>query len=209
VAFRRVTRFFPSPATICVFSLTHPLGNPGRSCCSNISKQDGAIDRSLNQSGIVSMGRQSSPTNGEHFENVPPIQVIASSACLSRWALSPGPNQTSDCDFCLRPNFCFLQEQERAKFFVLSQNGQAAMLDVFLQLHDPSFDVGMLNEEGKTALHVAAARGKIQSCKVLLRRGADLKPDTQGEPLLQYSENVFSRFTVLFPWQGGRPMTSP
>ena len=55
------------------------------------------------------------------------------------------------------------------------------MLDVFLERQGPHFNVNLRNDEGETALHVAARNGKTQTCKILLRRGAELAPDAYGK----------------------------
>ena len=55
------------------------------------------------------------------------------------------------------------------------------MLDVFLEQKGPGFNINMCNNEGETALHVAARNGKIQSCKILLRRGAEIMPDAYAK----------------------------
>ena len=73
------------------------------------------------------------------------------------------------------------QGDDQSRLFLLSENGQAAMLDVFLEQKGPTFNVNMMNSEGETALHVAARHGKIQSCKILLRRGAELIPDAYAK----------------------------
>lgn len=70
---------------------------------------------------------------------------------------------------------------DRSRLFALSENGEAAMLDVFLERQGPAFNVNLRNDEGETALHVAARHGKAQSCKILLRRGAELVPDAHGK----------------------------
>lgn len=78
--------------------------------------------------------------------------------------------------------FVFKQNaDDRSRLFALSENGEAAMLDVFLERQGPAFNVNLRNDEGETALHVAARHGKAQSCKILLRRGAELVPDAHGK----------------------------
>eukprot|EP00918_Siedleckia_nematoides_P075859 GHVU01165965.1.p1 GENE.GHVU01165965.1~~GHVU01165965.1.p1 ORF type:complete len:335 (-),score=40.90 GHVU01165965.1:279-1220(-) len=72
-------------------------------------------------------------------------------------------------------------EEDQARFFMLAENGQAAMLDVFLEQKGPAFNINMCNDEGETALHVAARNGKIQSCKILLRRGAEIMPNAHAK----------------------------
>jgi hypothetical protein len=72
-------------------------------------------------------------------------------------------------------------DDDLRRLFQLSENSQAALLDVYLEQKGPSFNVNAHDEEGDTALHVAARNGKIQSCKILLRRGAELLPNAQGQ----------------------------
>lgn len=70
---------------------------------------------------------------------------------------------------------------DQSRLFALSESGEAAMLDVFLERQGPTFNVNVRNDEGETALHLAARNGKTQSCKILLRRGAELVPDAHGK----------------------------
>ena len=72
-------------------------------------------------------------------------------------------------------------EDDQTRLFSLAENGQAAMLDVFLEQKGPAFNINVCNEEGETALHLAARSGKIQSCKILLRRGAEIRPNAYNK----------------------------
>ncbi len=71
--------------------------------------------------------------------------------------------------------------EDGTRLFGLAETGDAAMLDVFLERQGPHFNVNIRNDEGETALHVAARNGKTQTCKILLRRGAELAPDAYGK----------------------------
>eukprot|EP00960_Hanusia_phi_P028215 747261-Hanusia_phi.AAC.5 len=59
----------------------------------------------------------------------------------------------------------------------LAEHGQPQALQSFLDARK-DIDVNMQNEEGDTALHLAARRGKINNCKILLQvlRYASLRP---------------------------------
>ena len=72
-------------------------------------------------------------------------------------------------------------EDDQTRLFLLAENGQAAMLDVFLEQKGPAFNINLCNQEGETALHLAARNGKIQSCKILLRRGAEIRPNAYSK----------------------------
>ena len=76
---------------------------------------------------------------------------------------------------------CAQSDDDISRLFQLSQNGQAAMLDAFLEQKGHNFNINVCNDEGETALHAAARNGKIQTCKVLVRRGADLMPDAYAK----------------------------
>ena len=51
----------------------------------------------------------------------------------------------------------------------LAEHGQPQALQSFLDARKDAVDVNMQNEEGDTALHLAARKGKINNCKILLQ----------------------------------------
>lgn len=125
-------------------------------------------------------------------EGKPPVILAAESACA----------ECVQVIFKHAPNPLALYEGNA--FVPAMESDDPVILELFLDL---GADPGQVNEDGTTALHFAARRGKVHTIKALLARGADPNArDSHGRAPLHLAAEYAMQEAVEALMDGGADM---